>query len=182
MEKNRLHQQLSALDNAVFSAFCDSFQGISWNADFKDNIDPYCGIDLQLTGTTNRAERTYDIELKSRFQKRLYDDCYFEYEKWYKLIYWDNDVKLYVAIYPFCNKIAIWSVCSELLRHSEKDIQELPKSTARAAENVTKTVYKFKFTDGKLYNFNITPWRDQYYAIYKQISKQKGKMEKTFQQ
>lgn len=181
MEKNRLHQQLSQLDNAVFSAFCDSFQGISWKAEYKDSTDPFCGIDLQLTGTTKLLERTYDVELKARLQKRLYDDCFFEYDKWYKLIYWDNDIKLYVAIYPNCNKIAIWTVNEELLRKSEKDFVEMNESFCGNHQKVQKKVYKFKFTDGKLYDFDITPWRDQYYAIYQQIAKQKGKMEKTFQ-
>ena len=180
--KKRLHQQLSELDNEVFSAFCDSFQGISWKADYKDSTDEFCGIDLQLTGTTNRVEKTYDIELKSRFQQRLFNDCYFESDKWYRLIYWDNDIKLYVAIYPYCNKIAIWNVNSDLLTKSEKGFQTMNRSFCGERYKTEKQVYKFKFTDGKLYDFNITPWKEQYYAIYQQITQPKDKMEKTFQQ
>ena len=180
--KKRLHQQLSQLDNEVFSAFCDSYQGIAWKADFKDSTDPFCGIDLQLTGTTKRVERTYDIELKSRFQQRLFNDCYFESDKWYRLVYWDNDVKLYVAIYPYCNKIAIWNVNSDLLSKSEKDFCTMNYSFCGERYQTEKQVYKFKFTDGKLYDFDLTPYKDRYDAIYKQIADKENKMEKTFQQ
>lgn len=179
--KKRLHQQLSQLDNEVFSAFCDSFQGISWNADYKDSTDEFCGIDLQLTGTTKRQEETYDIEIKSRFQYRLFNDCYFETEKWYKLVYWDNNIKVYVAIYPFINKIAIWNVNSELLAKSEKGFQTMNRSFCGEQDPVEKQVYKLKFKDGKLFNYDLTPYRDRYYAIYQQITQPKDKMEKTFQ-
>ena len=182
MRNRRLHQQLSQLDNEVFSAFCDSFQGISWSPDFKDNTDEFCGIDLQLTGTTKRVERTYDIELKSRFQLQLYDDCFFEWDKWFRLVFWDNDVKLYVAIYPNCNKIAIWNVNEELLRKSERDFVEMNQSFCGNHQKVQKKVLKFKFTDGKLYDFDLTPFKERYNAIYQQITSKENKMEETFQQ
>ena len=61
-----LHQRFSELDNAVVSAFFDSFSSVTWVADFKDAEDDFCGIDLQLTAFTNNKSQTYDVEIKSR--------------------------------------------------------------------------------------------------------------------
>lgn len=183
--KKRLHQQFSELDNAVFSAFCNSFQGISWSADFKDLTDEFCGIDVQLTAQTNTKEMTYDIELKSRvtlYNFNIAKDCFFEVDKWYQLVHWDNDKKLYIAIYPNCDKIAIWNVNSKLLDSSEKDLVMMNYSFCGQRYQVEKQVYRFKMTDAKVYDYDLTPYRDKYNALYQQIAKQKDKMEKTFQQ
>lgn len=89
-----LHQQFSELDNSVISAFCNSFKSVKWTADFKDNEDKFCGIDLQLTANTKTKKQTYDIEVKSRVTLndfRIAKDCFFEFDKWYSLNQWDND-------------------------------------------------------------------------------------------
>lgn len=183
--KKRLHQQFSELDNAVFSAFCDSFQGIAWSPDYKDLTDEFCGIDVQLTAQTKTKEMTYDIELKSRVTLnnfQLAKDCFFEVDKWYQLLHWDNDKKLYIAIYPNCDKIAIWNVTGDLLRKSEKDFCTMNYSFCGQRYQVEKQVYRFKMTDAKVYDFNLTDFRDKYNALYQQITRQKDKVEKALQQ
>ena len=185
ISKKRLQEQFSELDNAVFSAFCDSFQGISWTPDFKDTKDPFCGIDVQLTAQTNTKEMTYDIELKSRVTLNDFSvakDCFFEWDKWFKLVEWDNDKKLYVVIYPRCNKIAIWKVCRELFEKSEKDLVKMNYSFCGNRYQVEKKVYRFKMTDAKVYDYDLTPYKDKYNALYQQITDKESKMEKTFQQ
>lgn len=182
----RLQEQFAELDNDVFSAFCDSFQGISWNVEFKDNQDPFCGIDVQLTGITkNGKEDTYDIELKSRVTLNDFSvakDCFFEWDKWFKLVEYDNDKKLYIAIYPQCNKIAIWRVCRELFEKSEKDLVMMNRSFCGQRYQVQKKVYRFKMEDAKVFDFSLTDFKDKYNAIYQQIANQKDKVEKTLQQ
>ena len=169
MKNKKLHQQLSQIDNEAFSAFCNSFGSINWNADFKDDEDEYCGIDLQLTAQTLNRKNTYDIELKCRFQNKLYSDCFFEWEKWYRLVYWDNETKLYVAIYPYCNKIAIWNVNTDLLKKSERALIKMNYSFCGSHEKVEKQVLKFKLSDAKLFDYDLTPFKEKYNAIYKQI-------------
>ena len=171
--RKELHQRFSELDNQVLSAFCDSFNNINWIADFKDSNDDYCGIDVQLTANTKTKEQTYDIEIKSRVTLNNFNlakDCFFEWEKWFKLNQWDNDKKLYIAIYPNCNKIAIWHVCSELFKKSEKDYVEIKRNTCRGENTVKKLVYRFKLSDAKIFDYNLTEYRTKYNALYKEIT------------
>lgn len=170
-----LHQRFSELDNKVVSAFCDSFTNVTWVADFKDGEDDFCGIDVQLTATTkNGKEQTYDAEIKSRVTLTNFNvavDCFFEWEKWYSLNQFDNDKKLYIVIYPNCNKIAIWHVCSELFRKSEKDYIEMKKNTCKSNSTKTKLVYRFKLSDAKVFDFNLTEYIEKYNALYKETTK-----------
>lgn len=171
-----VHQRFSELDNSVVSAFCDSFKSIKWIPDFKDNEDEYCGIDLQLTANTNSKRQTYDIEIKSRVTLDNFSvakDCFFEWEKWYKLIEWDNDKKLYIVIYPNCNKIAIWNVCRDLFLKSEKDFVEMKKNTCNGSVTKTKLVYRFKMEDAKVFDYNLEYYREKYNALYSEITKKK---------
>lgn len=168
-----LHQKFSALDNSVVSAFCNSFTNVQWIADFKDNEDEFCGIDLQLTANTKTKKQTYDIEIKSRITLNDFSiakDCFFEWEKWYKLIEFDNEKKLYIVIYPNCNKIAIWNVCKELFKKSEKDYIEMKKNTCISSQTKSKLVYKFKLSDAKVFNFDLTNYKEKYNALYKQTT------------
>ena len=174
-ENKPLHQRFSELDNAVVSAFCDSFGSVKWIADFKDDVDEFCGIDLQLTANTKTKEQTYDIEIKSRvtlYNFNLAKDCFFEWEKWYSLVQYDNDKKLYIVIYPNCDKIAIWNVCKELFKKSEKDYVEMKRNTCRGDNTKTKLVYRFKLSDAKVYNFNLSDFKEKYNALYKKITKE----------
>lgn len=169
VKKNKqLHQQYSELDNKVFSAFCDSFKGVRWIADFKDNENLFCGIDLQLTAITSTKKRTYDVEIKSVHLNNFLPYCYFQADKWLSLVEFDNDVKLYVAIYPNHDKIVIWKVCRELFLKSEKELQTMKTNTCRNEETMTKLVYKFKLTDGKIFNFDLSQYKDEYNALYLQ--------------
>ena len=177
MEANKkLHQRFSELDNSVISAFCDSFKSVNWIADFKDGEDDFCGIDLQLTATTkNGKQQTYDIEIKSRVTLTNFNvavDCFFEWDKWFSLCQWDNDKKLYIVIYPNCNKIAIWNVNRSLFEKSEKDYIEMKKNTCNGDTTKEKLVYRFRLSDAKVFNYNITEFREKYNALYKQISSQ----------
>lgn len=172
-----LHQRFSELDNKVVSAFCDSFN-VNWIADFKDDSDNYCGIDLQLTASTKTKGQTYDIEIKSRVSQYKWfpqSDCFFEWEKWYSLNQWDNDKKLYLVIYPNCNKIAIWHVCKALFDRSEKDYIEMKRNTCRGENTKTKLVYRFKLSDAKVFDFNLSDYKNKYNALYQEITKDKQK-------
>lgn len=168
--KKPLHQRFSELDNKVFSAFCDSFTNINWIADYKDSNDEYCGIDLQLTAKTQTKENTYDIEIKSVHLNKLLDYCYFQFSKWYSLVHWDNDYKLYVAIYPNHNKIAVWRVNRQLFEKSEKDLVQMRNNTCKGDYTNTKLVYKFMLKDAKVFDFNLTQYKDDYSALYKEIT------------
>ena len=161
-----LHQKFSALDNSVVSAFCNSFVNVKWVADFKDNEDEFCGIDLQLTASTKNKKQTYDCEINFSIAK----DCFFEWEKWYSLNQWDNNKKLYIVIYPNCNKIVIWNVCRELFKKSEKDYIQMKRNTCKGENTKTKLVYKFKITDAKVFNFDLTNYKEKYNALYKQTT------------
>lgn len=173
-----LHQRFSELDNKVVSAFCDSFNTVQWIADYKDNNDDFCGIDLQLTASTNNKVQTYDIEIKSRISIDNFSvvkDCFFEWEKWFSLVHFDNDKKLYIAIYPNCNKIAIWNVCKELFEKSEKDYIEMRRNTCNGSYTKKKQVYRFKLSDAKVFDFNLSDYKSKYNALYKEITKESKK-------
>lgn len=173
-----LHQQFSELDNTVVSAFCDSFKSVKWIPDFKDTNDEYCGIDLQLTGTSNTKQDTYDIEIKSRVTLNDFSvatDCFFEWSKWFKLCQWDNNKKLYIVIYPNCNKIAIWNVNSKLFRKSDKDFVEVKRNTCMGNFTKQKLMYKFKMKDAKVFDFNLNQYKDRYNALYSEIQKESKK-------
>jgi hypothetical protein len=162
-----LHQRFSELDNKVFSAFCKSFSGVSWTVDFKDNEDDFCGIDLQLTAKTNNRIGTYDVELKSvNFTYLAIDYCFFQYEKWYSLLQWDNEFKLYVAIYPYLDKIAVWRVNSDLLGKSEKEIKSMKNNTCKGEKLTEKLAYRFKFDDAKIFYVDLSQYRHKYDALY----------------
>lgn len=170
------HQRFSELDNSVFSAFCSSFSNINWVSDFKDNDDEFCGIDVQLTASTKTKEQTYDIEIKSRVTLDNFNvakDCFFEWEKWFSLIHFCNDKKLYVVIYPNCNKIAIWNVTSELFKKSEKDYIEMKKNTCNNSITKKKLVYRFKMKDAQVYNFDLTEYKNKYNALYQEVTERK---------
>lgn len=169
-----LHQQFSELDNMVFSAFCDSFSGVSWLPDFKDEEDEYSGIDLQLTAKTKTQETTYDVELKSVHLQKWLDYCFFQTDKWSRLLEWDNTYKLYVVIYPLFNRIAIWRVNRQLLESSEKDFVSMNGNSCKSNDKKEKLVYKLRLADAKVYQFDLTACKDQYRALHQQISK-KGK-------
>ena len=166
-----LHQKFSDLDNKVFSAFCQSFNNISWIADYKDNTDSFCGIDLQLTAMTKNKETTYDIEIKSVHLNKFLDYCYFQWDKWFSLIEWDNDYKLYAVIYPNHNKIAVWRINRQLFEKSEKDFVSMKTNTCKGGTTKDKLVYKLKLTDAKVFDFNLADYKDKYSALYKEVTK-----------
>lgn len=165
-----LHQRFSDLDNKVFSAFCDSFNGINWITDFKDNEDQYCGIDLQLTAKTQNKETTYDIEIKSVHLSKFLDYCYFQWDKWYSLNQWDNDYKLYAVIYPNHNKIAVWRINRQLFEKSEKDFVSMRRNTCKGSNTKDKLVYKLKLKDAKVFDFDLTEFRDKYSALHQEVT------------
>lgn len=166
----RLHQQFSQVDNQVLSAFCDSFKGIKWSVDFKDNEDEYCGIDCQLTGNVKDKQTTFDIEIKAVFLNKMLPYCFFQRDKWFSLVEWDNDIKLYFVIYTKHNKIAVWRINSDLLCKSEKDIVAMNKNTAgkSKSEKTEKEVYKLKLDDAKVFDFNLSKFKEIYDALYQQ--------------
>lgn len=166
-----LHQRFSDLDNEVFSAFCDSFSGINWNADYKDNSDQFCGIDLQLTAITNNKETTFDVEIKSVHLNKFLDYCYFQWDKWFSLLEFDNDYKLYAVIYPNHNKIAVWRINRELFEKSEKDYVSMKRNTCKGDNTKEKLVYKLKIKDAKEFDFNLSQYKDKYSALYKEVTK-----------
>ena len=47
---------------------------------------------------------------------------------------------------------------------------------------VEKKVYRFKMEDAKVFDFNLTQYKDQYNAIYQQITDKENKMEKALKQ
>ena len=169
-----LHQRFSELDNKVFSAFCQSFNNVSFIADYKDNVDSFCGIDLQLTAQTRTKENTYDVEIKSVHLNKLLDYCYFQWDKWYSLIEWDNNIKLYAVIYPNHNKIAVWRINRQLFEKSEKDYVSMKGNTCKGDNTKEKLVYRLKLSDAKVFDFNLTQYKEEYSALYKQITKKKG--------
>ena len=175
--KKPLHQRFSELDNQVFEAFLSSFKNITFIKDFKDNEDAFCGIDLQLTATskTNKQD-TYDVELKSVHLNKLLPYCFFQSDKWLSLVEFENDKKLYVAIYPNHDLIAIWNVTSSLLENSEKQVTSMKRNTMNGDATVEKQVYLLELSSAKLFNFNLTEFKDQYDALYlqrRQDSKEK---------
>lgn len=162
-----LHQRFSELDNTVFSALCNTISGVSWTVSFKDNEDDFCGIDLQLTARTRTRVGTYDVEIKSvNFTYLAIDYCYFQYEKWYSLVQWDNEYKLYVAIYPHLDRIAVWRVNSKLLGKSEKEIKQMKNNTCRGDKQKEKLAYKFKFDDASIFDIDLSEYRHKYDALY----------------
>ena len=173
-EAKTIAEQFEMLDRQVFSAFTSSFNGITWN--IEELQERYAHIDLQVTASTkNDKRKTYDIELKSRpnvSDMSYVKDCYFELEKWYGLCEYDNDFKLYVAIYPSVNKILIWNVNFDLLKSSEKTIQKLKSSTAGKHRHIVeKQVFKLKREDAIEFDFDLSEWRKDYNALYLQATK-----------
>lgn len=170
----QLPQQFSGLDNDVFSAFCDTFKGVEWTADFKDGSDVFSGIDLQLTGTTSKKVETYDVELKSSTLHKFLPYFFFEPSKWLDLVGFDNNKKLYVAIYIYQNKIVVWNVTGNLLRRSEKTITSMNRNTSRGSEKVDKTVYKLKVADGKVFDFDLSEYLLKYNALHNKTGNKEG--------
>lgn len=176
-ESNKpLHQQFEDLDRTVFSAFCTSFDGLQWNIRAIEDND-YSGIDLQATGATKQGKyKTYDVELKSRITLtdfRVAKNCFFQPDKWLSLCQYDNEYKIYFVIYPNCDKIAIWNITGALLRKSEKDITAMRKNTASGSKKVEKQVYRLSIEDAKVYTFDLSDYKNEYNALYKQISNPK---------
>lgn len=169
--KKPLHQRFSELDNKVFSAFCQTFNNVDWIADYKDNEDEFCGIDLQLTAKTQSKESTYDIEIKSVHLEKQLDYCFFQWDKWFSFCQWCNDKKLYVVIYPNLNKIAVWKVDSDLFKRSEKDYVSMRKNSCNGSNKKEKLVYKLKLKDAKVFDFNLTQYKDKYRALHQEITK-----------
>ena len=163
--RKQLHQRYSQLDNEVFSAFCDTFNGIKWIADYMDGHDDYCGIDLQLTAMTSNNVKTYDIEIKSVHLYKLLDYCFFQPDKWLELAKYDNDYKLYVVIYPYHDLIAVWNVNGDLLRSSEKEISLMNRNTANGNEKVEKQVYKLPLSKARKFTFNLNDYKEKYNAL-----------------
>lgn len=161
-----LHQEYSEVDNEVFSAFCRSFSGVDWTFDFKDNADKYCGIDAQITATTRTKKMTYDAEIKSVHLNKLLDYCFLQADKWLSLVEWDNQVKLYVAIYTHLNKIAIWRVDNDLLTRSEKALSPMKVNTCNGNATKEKTVYKLKLSDANVYYFDLTNYKGKFNALH----------------
>ena len=160
-----LHQRFSDLDNRVFSAFCQSFNNVSWIADYKDNVDTFCGIDLQLTALTQNKETTYDVEIKSVHLNKFLDYCYFQWEKWFSLIEFDNDYNH--------NKIAVWRINRQLLEKSEKDYVLMKRNTCKSSNTKDKLVYKLMLSDAKVFDFNLANYKDKYCALYKEVTKKR---------
>ena len=165
-----LHQRFSDLDNKVFSAFCQSFNNVKWIADYKDNVDTFCGIDLQLTALTQNKETTYDVEIKSVHLNKFLDYCYFQWDKWFSLVEFDNDYKLYAVIYPNHNKIAVWRINRQLFEKSEKDFVNM-RNTCKGDRTKEKLVYKLKIKDAKVFDFNLSQYKDKYSALYQEVTK-----------
>lgn len=165
------HQLYSELDNKVFSSFCETFNGVQWIADYKDSEDVFCGIDLQLTALTRDNRQTYDVEIKSVHLFKWLDYCYFEPEKWLQLVRYENDTKLYIAIYPNHNRIAIWHVTGDLLRRCEKRIIPMKKNTANGSEIVDKQVYLLPLNDAKVFDFDLTSYKSKYNALHNKSEK-----------
>ena len=172
MATSKLHQQFSALDNEVFSAFCESFDNVNWTVNFTDSSDKYCGIDVQLTGETRLHRETYDVEIKSVHLSTELDYCFFEADKWYSLIAFDNEVKLYVVIYPNLNKIAAWRVNNKLLSNSEIAMLKLKNNTCNGGNAREKKVYKLKLSDAAVYDFDLKKYKERFNGLHQQ-TKQK---------
>lgn len=165
-----LHQRFSELDNRVFSAFCSTFKNVTWVPDFKDNTDTFCGIDLQLTATTKNKETTYDVEIKSVHLNKLLDYCYFQWDKWFSLVEFDNDYKLYAVIYPNHNKIAVWRVNRQLFEKSEKDYVSMKRNTCKGSNTKDKLVYKLMLSDAKVFDFDLSKYKEEYNALHQKAS------------
>lgn len=168
-----LHQLYSELDNEVFSAFCNSFKNVRWLADFKDGQDIFCGVDVQLSASTKngKEKETFDVEIKSVSLNNLLPYCFFQSDKWLKLNEWDNNVKLYVAIYPKLNKVVTWRVNRELLQKSQKGFAEMKWNTCKGDNTRTKQVYYFRLNDGNVFDFDLTQFKPKYDALYLQTKK-----------
>ena len=174
-KKILLAERFSKLDIDVFSALCSTYNNISWTFDAnpcncaKDD-DDFCGIDLQVTATTKSKMQTYDIELKCVMLDKFLPYCYMECGKWLKLVSWNNDRKLYVAIYPKHNKVLIWAVDSDLLKASEKDTKQAKKSTVNGQQTTLKCFYKLPTCKAKVFNIDLSEYLEKYNAIYQQIN------------
>ena len=164
----RLHQQYAELDNLVIEDFLNSFN-ITWEKDYKDNSsDEFCEIDLQLTGTTKSSRKTYDCEIKAVHLKKWLDYCFLEPSKWLGLCSFDNDIKLYIVIYPNLDKIAIWELNKELLMNSDKDLILVRKDTCNGLEFIEKEVYKLEVDKAKVFNVNLSQYKPIYNALLMQ--------------
>lgn len=165
--KTRLRMEFADADkNAVTKFLIQSFPSIEWDMEWLG--DTYAPIDLQLTANTPTKVETYDIEVKAVSAKKQFDVCFFEANKWLGLIQYENNIKLYVVVYPYLNKIAVWRVDSALLRRSEKAIQALPKESTNA-EETEKQLYRFKLSDAKLFDAKLTEKEiENYHALFTQ--------------
>lgn len=162
------YQQIERLDRCIFSGFCSSFTAVQWTFDYT--VDEYAGYDAMATAVTNNNVTTYDVEIKSVFLRKFLDHCIFEPDKWLSLVGGENDVCIYFVIYPLLNKIAIWRVNRALLEASPKDFKECNRNTLRGAEKCLKHVYLFPISKAKVYDVDLSQYRDKYNAIYIQAS------------
>lgn len=152
--KTRLRKEFADADEKAVTKFLlQSFPSIKWEMNWLGYR--YAPIDLRLTANTQTKVETYDIEVKAVSAKRQFDVCFFEAIKWHGLTYYDNNIKLYIVVYPYLNKIAVWRVDGDLLRKSEKAIQSLPKESTNG-EETEKKLYRFKLSDAKLFDAKLT--------------------------
>lgn len=166
-----------ALDRAIFSGFCQSFTSVTWNFNYTDG--QFDGYDAMATAITENKTETFDVELKSVFLNKLLPYCYFQPDKWVSLVGGENNIKLYFVIYPLLNKIAIWRLTGDLLRSSEKDIREMNRNTLRSPEKCLKTVLLLPLSKAKVFDYNLSQWKDKYNALYLQTREEKERLSKN---
>lgn len=168
------YMAFEALDRAIFSAFCQSFTSVTWN--FNYTSDQFDGYDAMATAITENKTETFDVELKSVFLKKLLPYCYFQPDKWLALVGGENNVKVYFVIYPLLNKIAVWRLSGDLLKASEKDIKPMNRNTLRSPEKCLKHVYLLELNKAKVFDVDLTQWKDKYNALYLQTREKKERL------
>lgn len=142
-------------DRQVYSAFTSNYK----ICNYKATEDKYAHIDEQLTGITQNKVTTYDIELKSRDNSRLYGDCVMEVEKYNKLMQFSlNEEKIYFVIYPKLNKIYIWNMNDftreELIKIYNPKFLCNKKTADDRTIKIEKEVFHLPFNKAKSFDFN----------------------------
>ena len=70
--------------------------------------------------------------------------------------------------------VADLRVNRDLFVKSEKDLVEMKRNTCNGTSTITKKVYRFKLSDAKVFDFDLTNYSNKYNALYKQISSKKN--------